>query len=91
MNVYIRPGAALDDATQIDSIIGNINDALIELDNTITSLIPEELSLDWAREILDNWNRYYNNDVQNALREMEASGRNLRLAVEGALQYSSGK
>ena len=90
MNIYIRPGAALDDATQIDSIIRNINESLEKLNDVITNLIPLEIETDWAKEVLSNWNTYYNNDVQNALVEMEASALNLRMSVDSALGYSNG-
>lgn len=91
MNIYIRPGAALDDATQIDSIIRNINESLTKLNEVITSLIPSEIETEWSKEVLSNWETYFSNDVQSALVEMEASATNLRLSVESALGYSSGK
>lgn len=91
MNITIRPGAATDDASQIDSIINSIRTSMEELNRIITSTIPSGIETDWSEEVLSNWNTYYGADVPAALEEMELSATNLRLAVEESLRYSKGE
>lgn len=91
MNITIKPGAAIDDATQIKDIVGKIEESLIELDSKVKKNIPEGVSTDWSRELLENWNTYFKNDVPAALANMRLSAENLNKAVDAALAYSRGQ
>lgn len=91
MNITIKPGAAIDDATQIKDIVGKIEESLIELDSKVKKNIPEGVSTDWSRELLANWNTYFKNDVPAALANMRLSADNLNRAVDAALAYSRGQ
>ena len=87
-NMKINTDAALDDARQIDTIIQTIADCMQELDAVIKANIPEEVRTDWSETVKENWERYYNQSVQQAMEEMKLSAQNVRTAVESALAYS---
>lgn len=89
MNLTIRPGAALQDATQVDTIVNQIREDMKTLNDVITSIIPMEIQTNWSGELLNNWVRYYNSEVDSSLEEMTESATNLRTSVEKVLQYSS--
>lgn len=91
MNITIKPGAATDDAAQIKSIVQEIEESLTELNSKVTKNIPSGVSTDWSRELLENWNTYFTNDVPNALHNMTLSAENLNKAVDAALAYSRGQ
>lgn len=88
MNITINPGAATDDAAQIDSIISSISSSMETLDAAIKRNIPSGVQTTWSDEVRNNWERYYNADVPEAMAEMTMSATNLRLAVDQALKYS---
>lgn len=90
-NLSIRPGAALDDAKSIDVILTQIEDDMKKLDGVIRSVIPDKVRTDWSESVRANWQRYYSEDVPNALMAIKTSATNLRLAVEEATQYSRGQ
>ena len=87
MNITITPGAATEDATQIDSIVTTMENAMQELDRAIKSTIPEGIQTTWSETVRNNWESYYTADVPAAMEEMKLSAANLRLAVEEALKY----
>lgn len=87
MNITINPGAATDDAAQIDSIVQQMQEAMSTLDNAIKSTIPEGIQTTWSETVRSNWESYYTADVPSAMEDMKLSASNLRLAVEQALQY----
>lgn len=89
MDITIRPGAALEDATQIDSIINQIRDDMKVLNDVINEVIPEKITTTWSDELSRNWHQYYGGDVETAMEGMSTSAANLRKAVEKALQYSN--
>lgn len=91
MNVTINPGAALDDAKEIDTIVDNISDSLEKLDSVITNNFPENVNMDWSNELLEAWTKCYDSGIPTALEAMKASAANLRLAVENVLTYSQGQ
>ena len=86
-NIIIKPGAALDDAREIDGIIENIKNYMEELNSKINAYIPNELNTTWAENLKNNWTNYYSADVPEAMEEMKKSATNLRLAVEAALAF----
>lgn len=88
MNITINPGAATDDAAQIDSIISSISSSMETLDAAIKRNIPSGVQTTWSDEVRNNWETYYNADVPEAMAEMTMSATNLRLAVDQALKYS---
>ena len=47
MNITINPGAATEDAMQIDSIIATIEENMATLDRAIKSTIPEGIEKWW--------------------------------------------
>ena len=77
MNLEIRPGAALDDAQEIDNIVGRMKAAMEEL-NTI---------------ILNNMGpvgseKPISTDLPATMDAMQLSASNLRQAVDAAVRYS---
>ena len=87
MNITINPGAATDDATQIDSLVQTIEESMETLNSAIKNTIPSGIQTTWSETVRDNWESYYTADVPEAMEEMKLSAANLRLAVEQALQY----
>ena len=79
MNITINPGAATDDATQIDSIVSTMEENMQTLDAAIKSTIPDGIQTTWSDTVRSNWESYYG--------DMKLSATNLRLAVEQALAY----
>ena len=87
MNITINPGAATDDAAQIDSLVQSIQESMETLNSAITSTIPEGIQTTWSETVRENWERYYTSDVPAAMEDMKLSATNLRVAVEQALKY----
>ncbi len=87
MNITINPGAATDDAAQIDSIVSTTEENMQTLDAAIKSAIPEGIQTTWSDTVRTNWETYYGADVPAAMADMKLSATNLRLAVEQALAY----
>lgn len=87
MNITINPGAATDDATQIDSLVQTMEESMQTLDNAIKNTIPSGIQTTWSETVRDNWENYYTADVPAAMEAMKLSATNLRMAVEQALQY----
>ena len=87
MNITINPGAATDDATQIDSIVSTMEENMQTLDAAINSTIPDGIQTTWSDTVRSNWESYYGADVPAAMEDMKLSATNLRLAVEQALAY----
>ena len=88
MNITINPGAATDDASQIDSLVQTMQDSMETLNNAIKQTIPAGIQTTWSETVRENWETYYSADVPAAMEDMKLSAANLRLAVEQALQYS---
>lgn len=91
MNITINPGAATEDAEQIDRIINEIRKSLETLDAAIDRNIPNGIDTEWSHDVRKKWKDYYTEDVPAAIEAMKASASNLRLAVEKALAYSQGQ
>ncbi len=87
MELTIKPGAATDDARQIETIVSGISDDMDELNRVFRDIIPEEINTSWSDTLLSNWNTYYQADIPEAMENMEYSATNLQLAVEKALAY----
>lgn len=87
MNITINPGAATDDAAQIDSIVSTMEQNMQTLDSAIKSAIPEGIQTTWSDTVRTNWETYYAADVPAAMEDMKLSATNLRVAVEQALAY----
>ncbi len=87
MNLTITPGAATDDATQIDNIVTQMADDMAKLDQTIKATIPDGIQTTWSDTVKENWSSYYGADVPAAMEDMKLSAVNLRKAVDQALQY----
>ncbi len=87
MNITINPGAATDDAAQIDSIVSQIEEDMQVLDAAIKRNIPDGVQTTWSETVKANWESYYSADVPAAMEDMKLSAANLRLAVEQALSY----
>lgn len=88
MNIKINPGAATEDAAQIDSLVQSIEESMQTLDSAIKSTIPEGIQTDWSEIVRSNWEAYYTADVPVAMEDMKLSATNLRVAVQQALDYS---
>ena len=87
MNITINPGAATDDAKQIDRLVQTMEESMQKLDNAIKRTIPDGIQTTWSKTVRDNWNNYYTADVPAAMEAMKLSATNLRMAVEQALRY----
>ena len=87
MNITINPGAATDDAAQIDSIVSTMQEDMETLDNAIKRNIPDGVQTTWSDTVRSNWEGYYSSDIPQAMEDMKLSATNLRLAVEQALAY----
>lgn len=91
MNITIVPGAATEDAAQIDEIVSKIEESMKELDTVIKNTIPEGIQTTWSESIRTQWEKYYTSDIPNAMENIKMSADNLRLAIEQVLQYNQGK
>ena len=89
MNITITPGAATDDAVQIDNIVAQMEASLETLDGAIKRNIPSGVQTSWSDEVRNNWETYYTADIPAAMADMKLSATNLRLAVDQALKYSN--
>ena len=87
MNITINPGAATEDASQIDSIVTTMQDSMEILHNAITNTIPSGIQTTWSQTVRDNWEGYYSADIPEAMESMKLSAANLRLAVQQALAF----
>ena len=87
MNLTINPGAATDDAAQIDSIVSQIQQDMETLNGAITRNIPSRVETTWSDTVKNNWTQYYSGDVPAAMEDMKLSATNLRLAVDQALKF----
>ena len=87
MNITINPGAATDDAAQIDSIVSTMQEDMETLDSAIKRNIPDGVQTTWSDTVRSNWEGYYSADIPQAMEDMKLSATNLRLAVEQALAY----
>jgi hypothetical protein len=88
MNITINPGAATQDAAQIDRIVSEIQEDMATLNQAIESTIPEGIQTTWSEAVKENWKKYYTGDIPAAMEDMKLSAANLRLAVNQALSYS---
>ena len=88
MNIKINPGAATEDAAQIDSLVQTIEESMQTLDSAIKSTIPDGIQTNWSEIVKSNWVNYYTADVPAAMEDMKLSAANLRVAVQQALDYS---
>ena len=88
MNIKINPGAATEDAAQIDSLVQTIEESMQTLDSALKSTIPDGIQTDWSEIVKSNWVNYYTADVPAAMEDMKLSAANLRVAVQQALDYS---
>jgi hypothetical protein len=91
MNITINPGAATDDAAQIDSLVQSIEESAETLNNAIKNTIPSGIQTTWSETVRSNWESYYTADIPQALEDMRLSATNLRMAVEQALNYDQEK
>lgn len=87
MNITINPGAATDDAAQIDSLVSTMQESMEVLNNTIKNTIPSGIQTTWSETVRENWESYYTADVPEAMETMKLSAANLRLAVQQALAF----
>lgn len=87
MNIQIRPGAATEDALQIESIIKSIQESMAKLNAAIDSTIPSGIETSWSETLKTNWKTYYGADVEEAMNSMALSATNLRRAVDEAIKY----
>lgn len=87
MNITINPGAATDDAAQIDSIVQTMQESMATLDSALKATIPDGIQTTWSETVRENWEGYYTADVPQAMEDMKLSAANLRLAVEQAMAY----
>ncbi len=88
-DLTIKTEASLEDASQIETIVTQIKSDMEVLNDGIKANIPDPVRTDWGDTLLENWEKYYNIDVPDAMDKMIASAKNLELAVEKAMGYST--
>ena len=93
MNLQLKPGAATEDAKQIDTIVQEITEAMAKLNKIMEDKIGgsgsgKPISTDWGGNVSENWKKYYSSDIPQTMEEMKQSATNLRTAIEAFLQYS---
>ena len=89
MNLTIKPGAALDDAQQIELIISKIEQSMQTLNEVINKTIPNGIQTDWSENVKNSWTHYYSSEVPEAMYAMGLSAKNLKTAVDQAVSYSN--
>ena len=89
MELTIKPGAATEDAVQIENIVSNIDRCMKELETVIKNHIPEGVDTDWSNDFRDSWETLYNNSIQGAMDGMNQSAVALKRDVAAALQYNA--
>lgn len=87
MNITINPGAATEDAAQIDQIITQMEEDMQVLDKAIKNNIPDGIQTSWSDTLRGNWESFYTADIPQTMEEMKLSATNLRMAVDAALKY----
>ena len=87
MELQIKPGAATDDAAEIESIVATIEKDMEALNEAFTNT-SGGMQLAWADEVRSNWQKYFNGDIPEAMAEMKTASHNLQAAVQAALEYS---
>ena len=87
MNLTIKPGAATEDARQIDNIIAEMEEDMAALDRVIKNNIPDRVQTAWSDTVRGNWSQYYTADVPAAMEDIKKSSTNLRNAVDHSLMY----
>ena len=87
-SLTIYPGAATEDARDIENIVATIESCLDTLNDLIKKHIPENLETDWSKDLLESWTKAYNESIETIIHEMTLSAKNLEMAVEQALAYS---
>lgn len=87
MNIQIKPGAATQDALDIERIIASIREAMARLNAIIDQTIPSGIETTWSETVKANWKTYYSADLEEAMTSMALSATNLRRAVDEALKY----
>ena len=63
MNIQIRPGAATEDARQIDHIIEQITENMATLNDAIKKNIPAGINTEWSDRVRSDWEKYYNESI----------------------------
>ncbi|MBQ9018753.1 MAG: hypothetical protein IJ097_00380 [Bacilli bacterium] len=90
-SIIINPGAATEDAVQIESIVASMTEDMQVLNQVINSKIPNEVNTAWATELQSNWKKYYSAEIPAAMEDMKLSAANLKVAVEAAIRFSQGQ
>ena len=88
MNLTIMPGAATEDAKQIEEIVRAIDESMATLDEVIKRHIPDGIETEWSTEFSESWSHYYDDSIHGAMDAMKASAENLKAAVDAALEYN---
>ena len=70
MDITIKPGAALEDATQIDSIVKQIDQDMQDLDSSFKRIIPSGVETTWSNELKQNWETIEQKEKTKALQGM---------------------
>ena len=87
MELEIKPGAATDDAAQIEEIVSKIENDMQTLNDAFTKT-AEGTQLEWAEQLRSNWGQYRDTDIPEAMAEMRTAAHNLQAAVQAAVAYS---
>ncbi len=80
-----------DGAAEIDEIVEIMERSMDELAKIIKDTIPDGIQTDWSETLKSNWDHYYTADVPEAMENMKQSAKNLRVAVQHAIEFSKEK
>ncbi len=89
MGLKVNKKSALAAALEIDEIITKMNESMATLDDVIRETIPDRIDTTWSNELREDWQKYYNFNINENIEEMRKSGSLLRKAVEIALSFSN--
>jgi hypothetical protein len=95
--LYLDSSKSMNDATEIESIVSNIGNEMQDLDSAIRNNIPDSegeargVNTQWSREARALWKKYEETDIAQTMEEMLDSAKNLKMAVDNALQINQGQ
>ena len=78
-------------AEEIEKTISKINRSMTQMQVQSKNIIDKGIHTEWAEVLLNNLNKYMDQDLVDAMENMQLSARNIYLAADYALKYSQEK
>lgn len=89
-NIEITDTAnALSDADEILRVTRQMKTAFEDFDGVMRRYAGGNIKTAWADTLLQNWNKYQNDDIPGTLAAMELSAENIRNIVAESVAYSN--